>query len=87
MVVCHPGSNDVAKSKDTMVCTDSTRGVEIPARINETVSKRCHVFTEPVHPNEIRPYQNFIPLVLALSLTTAKSGINPVHQKTKDTEK
>ena len=33
MVVCHPGMTEVAKSKETIVCTDRTNGVEIPARI------------------------------------------------------
>jgi hypothetical protein len=31
IVVCHPGITDVAKSKLTMVCTESTNGVERPA--------------------------------------------------------
>jgi len=31
MVVCQPGITDVAKSKDTMVCTESTNGVAKPA--------------------------------------------------------
>ena len=52
MVVCHPGITEVAKSNDTMVCTDNTNGVETPAKINETVSKRCQVFTEPFQPND-----------------------------------
>src|ERR1700759_188728 len=56
MVVCHPGSSEVSKSMDTMVCTESTNGVEIPAKINDTVSKRCHVFTEPVQPNDNTEY-------------------------------
>jgi len=33
IVVCHPGSCEVAKSKETTECTESTSGVEIPARI------------------------------------------------------
>ena len=28
MVVCQPGTTDVAKSKDTTECTESTSGVE-----------------------------------------------------------
>src|SRR5690606_42062098 len=46
MAVCQPGITDVAKSIDTMVWTESTNGVEIPARIKETISKRCHVLTD-----------------------------------------
>jgi hypothetical protein len=37
---------------DTIVCTESTSGVETPASISDTNSKRCHVFTEPFHPKE-----------------------------------
>jgi hypothetical protein len=32
-VVCHPGITDVAKSIDTIVCTESTKGVANPARL------------------------------------------------------
>ncbi|MNV97432.1 hypothetical protein D3C71_1925520 [compost metagenome] len=52
IVVCHPGITEVAKSKDTIVCTESTNGVEIPAKINDTISKRCQVFTDPFHPKD-----------------------------------
>ena len=31
MVACQPGISEVAKSKDTMVCTRHTSGVEMPA--------------------------------------------------------
>ena len=86
MVVCHPGSSEVAKSIDTMVCTESTSGVEIPARINDTVSKRCHVFTDPVHPNDNTEYiLRRIPV--ARSRIVAISGSKPVYQNTNDTEK
>ena len=33
MVVCQPGSCETAKSKETMVCTESTSGAEKAARI------------------------------------------------------
>ena len=33
IVVCQPGSCDTAKSNDTIECTDSTSGVERPARM------------------------------------------------------
>jgi hypothetical protein len=33
IVVCQPGRSETAKSNDTMVCTESTSGVETPARI------------------------------------------------------
>ena len=38
MVVCQPGSRDTAKSNDTMVCTESTSGVEMPARMRYAIS-------------------------------------------------
>ena len=87
IVVCQPGRMEVAKSIDTMVCTDNTSGVDIPARTKETSSNRCQFFEDPVHPKASKPYQNLLALVLALSLTTAKSGIKPVYQKTRETEK
>ena len=36
IVVCHPGITEVAKSKDTMVCTESTNGVAKPANTKDT---------------------------------------------------
>ena len=38
MVVCHPGNTDVAKSNDTVECTESTSGVEIPASTRYAIS-------------------------------------------------
>ena len=38
MVVCQPGTTDVAKSKLTMVCTESTSGVESAARSRYAIS-------------------------------------------------
>src|SRR3546814_9037684 len=71
---------------DTMVCTESTSGVEIPARINDTISNRCQVFTDPFHPNDIMEYiLLFKPA--ARSRTEAMSGSKPQYQKTKDTVK
>ena len=50
MVVCHPGITEVAKSKDTMVCTESTRGVAKPAKTRDTSSNRCQSFALPDQP-------------------------------------
>ncbi|MCY1240789.1 hypothetical protein D3C86_1666930 [compost metagenome] len=50
IVVCHPGITDVAKSKDTIVCTESTSGVAKPARTKDTSSKRCQSFALPLQP-------------------------------------
>src|SRR5690606_32565683 len=86
MVVCQPGITDVAKSMDTIVCTESTSGVEIPARINDTISNRCQVFTDPFHPNDMMEYiLLFKPA--ARSRTDAMSGSKPQYQNTKDTVK
>ena len=38
MVVCQPGTTDVAKSNDTIVCTESTKGVLKPASTNDKLS-------------------------------------------------
>jgi hydrogenase maturation factor HypE len=38
MVVCQPGMTDVAKSNDTTLCTESTSGVERPARSRYAIS-------------------------------------------------
>ena len=87
MVVCQPGITDVAKSKDTMVCTDNTNGVLNPANTNERLSCLCQCLVEPVHPKEATPYNNLRNLVLALSLTVAKSGNKPLYQNNNYTVK
>ena len=38
IVVCQPGITEVAKSNDTIVCTDSTNGVLNHAKTNESIS-------------------------------------------------
>src|SRR5690606_33998397 len=87
MVVCHPGTTEVAKSNDTMVCTESTRGVLKPARTSERLSWRCQCLVDPVQPKEAIPYNNFLNLVLARSLTVARSGNKPEYQNKSDTVK
>src|SRR5690606_1974300 len=87
IVVCQPGITDVAKSKDTIVCTESTRGVANPAKTKDTSSKRCQSFALPRHPNERIEYIFLLNGVIALSLIIAKSGKSPVHQNTSDTER
>ena len=78
---------EVAKSKDTIVWTDSTRGVANPARTNETSSNLCQSFALPDHPKLNRLYIFFLNGFTALSRIIAKSGNSPVHQKTNDTDK
>ena len=55
MVVCHPGITEVAKSKDTIVCTESTSGVANPASTSDTSSKRCQSLARPLHPKDRIP--------------------------------
>src|SRR5690554_4755170 len=86
IVVCQPGITEVAKSKDTMVCTESTRGVARPARIRETDSCLIQVFAAPSHPRLNAPYI-FLLMPVARSLMVAKSGTSPRYQNTKETEK
>src|ERR1700730_15677356 len=55
MVVCQPGTMDVAQSKDTMVCTDSISAVLSPANTRDRASCRCQCLVEPVQPKEVMP--------------------------------
>src|SRR5690606_5107128 len=87
IVVCHPGITEVAKSKDTIVCTESTSGVARPASTRDTSSKRCQSFALPLHPKLTIEYIFFVKGVTALSRSIAKSGNKPVHQNTSDTER
>src|SRR5678816_3708243 len=87
MVVCHPGITEVAKSKDTTVCTESTSGVLKPASTSARLSWRCQCFVDPVQPNESMPYINFLHFSFALSRTVARSGSRPVYQNNNETVK
>src|SRR5690554_7558789 len=81
MVVCQPGITEVAKSNDTIVCTESTSGVARPANTKETSSKRCQSFALPLHPKERIEYIFLLKGVIALSRIIAKSGKRPVDRK------
>src|SRR5437764_9772087 len=87
MVVCQPGITEVAKSKDTIVCTESTSGVARPANTSDNDSCLCQCLVEPVQPNAAIPYNSLRSLVLARSRTVAKSGNRPLYQNNKDTVK
>ena len=87
IVVCHPGITEVAKSKDTIVCTESTKGVAKPANTNDTSSKRCQSLARPDQPKLNRLYIFFWNGFTALSRIIAKSGNKPVHQNTNETDK
>ena len=56
IVVCQPGITEVAKSNDTIVCTESTNGVAKPASTKDTSSKRCQSLARPLQPKLKRPY-------------------------------
>src|SRR4030095_4607823 len=87
MVVCQPGTTEVAKSKDTIVCTDNTSGVLKPANTNANASCLCQCFVDPLHPNESTPYIHFLHFNLARSRTVARSGNKPVYQNKRETVK
>ena len=84
IVVCHPGITEVAKSKLTIVCTESTRGVANPASTRDKASHLCQCLAEPVHPKLKKLYTLFL-IPVALSLMVAKSGTRPVYQNKTDT--
>ena len=69
------------------MCTESTSGVANPASTSETSSNLCQSLALPLHPNERIEYIFLVKGVTALSLSIAKSGSKPVHQKTNDTER
>ena len=85
--MCQPGITEVAKSKDTIVCTDNTSGVASPANTSDKDSCLCQCLVLPVQPNAATPYNNLRSLVFALSLTVARSGINPEYQNNNETVK
>ena len=87
IVVCQPGITDVAKSKDTIECTENTSGVANPANTKETNSNRFQCFALPDHPKDRMVYMRLATGFLARSRIVAKSGINPMYQNTKETDK
>ena len=87
IVVCHPGITEVAKSKDTMVCTESTSGVAKPAKTRDTSSKRCQSFARPLQPKAKKTVNLFLKRSYCSITNHCKSGKSPVHQKTSDTDK
>ena len=52
IVVCQPGTIEVAKSIDTIECTENTSGVAKPASTNETISNLFYAFALPVQPKD-----------------------------------
>src|SRR5436190_6545074 len=84
IVVCQPGSSDVAKSMLTMECTERTSGVANPANTRLTISYRAQVRCDPFHPRLSRPKTNFLIPPTARSRRVARSGIIPRYQKTSE---
>ena len=58
MVECQPLITEVAKSNDTVVCTENTSGVAKPARTKDNSSNLCQCFVLPPQPNA-RMYKSF----------------------------
>ena len=87
MVVCQPGITEVAKSKETMECTEKTNGVANPARTRDTISNLFQALASPVQPKLNTLYTLLASGFVTLSLIVAKSGIRPMYQNTNDTEK
>ena len=56
IVVCQPGIIEVAKSIDTIECTENTSGVANPANTKETSSNLCQCFALPLQPKERKEY-------------------------------
>src|SRR5262252_9641879 len=75
----------VEKSKDTIVCTESTSGVESPASSRYAVSYRLQWRASPRQPIASIAKTTFCHFCLAVSRIVAKSGINPMNQKSAET--
>ncbi len=52
MVECHPLITEVAKSNDTVVCTENTSGVAKPAN-NKEITLRIFASVLLYHPNRM----------------------------------
>src|SRR6218665_1234593 len=87
IVVCHPGITEVAKSNDTIECTENTSGVATPANTNDTNSKRFQCLARPDHPKDKIEYIFLGIGFLTRSRIVAKSGIKPMYQNTNETER
>ncbi len=87
MVVCQPGITEVAKSKDTMVCTESTRGWKDPLAPGRVTRGAASAWWSRSSRRRQLPYKYLRSLVLALSRTVAKSGSRPEYQNSRETVK
>src|SRR5579864_4116364 len=75
----------MVKSKLTTVCTESTRGVDMPASSRVAVSYTLQCRAEPRHPIARIPYAYFANMFLARSRKVPRSGIKPVNQNSSET--
>src|SRR6185437_5370976 len=82
IVVCQPAIAATAKSKLMVVCTESTSGVERPARSSDADSYRIQCRVDPRHPSASMPYKYLAIGALARSRSVPKSGTMPMYQKT-----
>src|SRR5579871_84503 len=80
IVVCHPGTSDIAKSNDTMECTESTSGVENAARNRYARAKWRHSASEFLQPNESTDRICFLIGFFSASRSVATSGIRPMKR-------
>ena len=74
IVLRHIGISVIAKSHDTIVCTDTATGMMMSAMIEMAFSRRIHSRSVPRHPSARMRY-NFLRQPVALSRATAMSGI------------
>ncbi len=51
IVECHMGTGVMAKSQETMVCTETATGTMTMAMMCMAISRRCHCRGVPCHPS------------------------------------
>src|SRR5690242_3276481 len=80
IVACQPGVSAIAKSNDTVECTESTSGVDSAARKRYARAKCRHSRSELRHPIDSMP-KIFLRIgCVSRSRIAAKSGIIPMKR-------
>ena len=74
IVLRHIGMTVMAKSHDTIVCTETATGMMMSAMMEMAFSRRTHSRSVPRHPSASTRYI-FLRQPVALSRATAMSGI------------